>query len=60
VQTFFEQGGRKGSQMHTFALLDAKNSDFLKFMVCPHGQGGRGSIFLDFEQTTFMNSLLFL
>jgi len=19
-----------------------KNSDFLKFMVCPHGQGGRG------------------
>jgi len=26
--------------MRTSALLGAKTSDFSKFMVCPHGQGG--------------------
>jgi len=29
-------------QMWMFALFGAKSSDFLKFMVCPHGQGGGG------------------
>jgi len=28
--------------MRTSALFDAKTFDFSKFMVCPHGQGGRG------------------
>jgi len=29
-------------QMRTSTLFGANASDFLKFMVCPHGQGGRG------------------
>jgi len=28
--------------MQTSTLFGAKNFGFLKFMVCPHGQGGRG------------------
>jgi len=31
--------------------------DFLKFIVCPHGQG-EGSIFRDFVQTSFMDGSL--
>jgi len=27
-------------QMQTSAIFGEKASDFLKFMVCPHGQGG--------------------
>jgi len=30
-------------QMRTSTLFGVKNSDFSKFMVCPHGQGERGS-----------------
>jgi len=56
--------------MRMSALFGAKNSDFSKFMVCPHGQGGKGiepvrtfsgqtegeggSIFRDFVQTFFI------
>jgi len=29
-------------QMRTSALLSAKSSDFLIFMMCPHGQGKKG------------------
>jgi len=48
VRTFFRQGGRGLLQMRTSTLFRTKNSDFLKFLVCPHGQGGRrGSIFRD-------------
>jgi len=48
-------------------FLMQKNFDFLKFMVCPHGQGGvepvrtffgqegRGSIFHDSVRTSFMD-----
>jgi len=33
--------GRAGVlKMQTSALFGAKTSDFSKFMVCPHGQGG--------------------
>jgi len=28
--------------MRTCALFGAKPTDFSKFMVCPHKQGGRG------------------
>jgi len=28
--------------MRTSTLFGVKTSDFLKFMVCPHGQGGGG------------------
>jgi len=51
--------------MRMSALFEAKNSDFLKFLVCPHGQGlsyygqaGRGSIFRDFVRKSFMDGLL--
>jgi len=52
-------------QMRTSALFGAKNFRFLKFMVCPDGQGdqcghlrtrGRGHFFRDFMQTSFMDS----
>jgi len=58
----------KGVQMRTSALSGANTSDFFKFMVCPHGQGGRGLsqcehfvdsrwglIFRDFVRTSFMD-----
>jgi len=58
--------------MRTFALFGAKIPDFSKFMVCPHGQGGRGvkavrtffgqkgmgSIFRKFLRTSFMDGPL--
>jgi len=55
--------------MRTFAHFGAKNFGFLKFLVCLHGQGdkasadnfwrkGRGSNFLDFLQTFFMDGSL--
>jgi len=46
----FGQGGGvlKCGRPH---LLGAKNSDFLKFTLCPHGQGGRGH----FVRTSFMD-----
>jgi len=51
------------------AIFEAKTSDFLKFLLCPHGQRGRGlrqcghfldkgegrSIFRDFVRTSFMD-----
>jgi len=37
VRTFCGQGIL---QMRTFALYSAKNPDFSKFVVCPHGLGG--------------------
>jgi len=55
--------------MWTSALFGAKNSDFSKFMVCPHGQGGlsqcgrfadkggRESNFRDFLRTAFYGIL---
>jgi len=57
--------------MRTSAFFGAKSSDFLKFMVCPHGQGrrasadilwtrGEGSIFRDFVRTSFMAAPLLL
>jgi len=61
VQTFFGQGEffRCGRPQ----FLEQKTSDFSKFMVCPHGQGGfsqreqegGGAIFRDFVQTSFMD-----
>jgi len=40
--------------MWTSALFGAKKtSDFSKFMVLPHGQGGKGSIFRHFVWTSF-------
>jgi len=42
---FSDKGEGEVLQMSTSVLLGAKNSDFLKFMVCPHGQGGRGQFF---------------
>jgi len=42
MRTFLEQGGGI-LQMQTSAFfLAQKTLDFSKFMVCPHGQGGRG------------------
>jgi len=55
-------------QMRASALFGAKNFDILRFMVYPHGQGGRrvepvrtfcrqrweGSIFRDFVWTSFI------
>jgi len=43
--------------MRTSALFDAKNSDILKLMTCPYGQGG-GAIFRDFVRTSFMDGPL--
>jgi len=37
----FADKGEGGLQMHSPQFLAQKTSDFLKFMVCPHGQGGR-------------------
>jgi len=67
VWTFFRTKG--GLQKRTSALFGAKTSDFSKFMMCPHGQGGEGfepmrtffgegggSIFRDFVRTSFMDS----
>jgi len=60
----FEKGGGEGLQMRRL-----QNSDFLKLMVCPHGQSVRGEwvsawtffgqgggryIFRDFMRTSFM------
>jgi len=54
--------------MRTPEIFGAKNFGFSKFMVCPHGQGGRvrqcghfsdkgeGSIFRDFVWTSIINS----
>jgi len=35
-----EQVGERVLQKRTSALLGAKTSEFSKFMLCPHGQGG--------------------
>jgi len=45
-------------QMRTSAQFGAKNSNFSKFILCPHEQRGRGSIFRDFVRTSFMNGPL--
>jgi len=37
---FADKGGGKVLQMRTSARFGTKTSDFSKFMVCPHGQGG--------------------
>jgi len=39
-------------------FLVQKNFKFSKLMVCPHGQGRKGSIFCDFERKSFMDSPL--
>jgi len=44
--------------MWTSALFGEKTSDLSKFMLCPHGQGERGSISRDFVQTSFMDGPL--
>jgi len=61
------QGGEKFVQCGYFAdkggffkcrrphFSKQKTSHFWKFMVCTHGQGGRGSIFRDFVRTSFMD-----
>jgi len=48
MRTFCEQEGIV-IQMRTSALLVTKTSDFSKFLVCPHGQGGSSpaNIFAD-------------
>jgi len=48
-------GGGGGLQMRTSVVFGAKNVGF--FVVCPHGQGERGSIFRDFVRTSFMDGL---
>jgi len=66
VRTFFGQGGSGILQMRTPHFLVQKRSNFSKFLVCPHGQGGWGSsdilrrrmsIFRDFVRTSFMDGL---
>jgi len=46
VRTFFGQGEGGFLQMRTSALFGAKKlrifRKFMKFMVCPHGQGEGG------------------
>jgi len=42
VRTFFGQGVR-GFRWGRPHFLAQKTPEFSKFMVCPHGQGGRGS-----------------
>jgi len=42
---FSDKGEGEVLQMRTSALLGAKNPDFSKFMVCPHGQGVGGQFF---------------
>jgi len=45
VRTFFRQGGGGVLQMRTCGrphFFAQTTSDFLKFMMCPHGQGGEG------------------
>jgi len=37
VQTFYGQGDSYDADVRIFG---AKTSDFLKFMMCPHKQGG--------------------
>jgi len=44
VRTFCGQGGG-GPSYWTFSLLAQKPSNFSKFVMCPHGQGGRGQFF---------------
>jgi len=39
---YFAKWGEAGSSDADAALFNAKKFGFLKFMVCPHGQGGRG------------------
>jgi len=38
----FRTRGERSLQLRTSALFGRKNSDISKFLVCPHGQGGRG------------------
>jgi len=45
---FADKRGVGVLQLRTSALFGAKNSDFSKSMVCPHGQGGRGVNFSRF------------
>jgi len=62
MRTFCRQGGRR-VQIRTSALFGANYFGFLKFMMCPYGQGGwvsaykerKGSIFLDFVRTSFID-----
>jgi len=51
MRTFFGLGG---SSDGTSAFFGGKTLDFSKFMVCPHGQGGKG---VDFVRTFFMDYL---
>jgi len=44
--------------MRTSVVFGVKTPDFSKFTASPHGQGGRGSIFRDFVQTSFMDGPL--
>jgi len=65
VRTFCRQ--REVLEMRTSAPFGAKTPDFSKFIVRPHGQGGRGSstdnfrirregtFFRDFVRTSFMD-----
>jgi len=69
IKDVHSQGGRGFVQCRPFAdkrrgvffrcgsphFLVQQTPDFSKFMVCPHGLGGRRSIFLDFVQTSFMH-----
>jgi len=41
--------------MWTSALFGPKTSNFSKFMVCPHGQGGGGWASADIFRTTGVN-----
>jgi len=56
--------------MSTSALFSAKTSEFSRFMVCPQdrrgvepvrtfsGEGGEGSVYLDFMQTSVIDGPL--
>jgi len=60
---FADKGGRGFFRCGRPHFLAQKNSNFSKFMLCPHGkggvvqcgQGGRGSIFRVFVRTSFMD-----
>jgi len=71
VRTFFGQGGKglfRCGRPH-FLVQKPKTSDFSKFIVFPHGQGGLnqcghfsdkrggGSFFRNFMQTSFIDGL---
>jgi len=53
---FRTRRGSSGVDVRTF--FAQKSLDFLKFMMCPHGEGGKGSIFYDFVRMSLIDGSL--